>query len=135
MLLLEHKFKQSFQDSLNLICNCGADIEKTPHSPLHCPLFPDERLILINNIWNIDNNILNLNDSRSSEVLLFGNSSFSNTQNTSILNTTIEYIISSKRLHIPLFDTESVSKTSTFTHGCFMYLIFFLSFIFSFFFH
>ena len=28
--LCEHKFKISFQDTLNPICNCGGDIETTP---------------------------------------------------------------------------------------------------------
>ena len=27
--LREHKFKHSFQDTLNPICNCGEDIENT----------------------------------------------------------------------------------------------------------
>ena len=101
----DHKFKHSFQDSLNPICNCGTDVETTTHYLLHCPLFSDERLILINNIRNIDNNIVNLSDSRFSEVLLFGNSSFNNSKNTFILNTTIEYIVSSKRFEVPLFDS------------------------------
>ena len=97
--LRNHKFKHSFQDSLNPICNCGsATVETTTHYLLHCPLFSDEILILINNI-------LSLNDSRFSEVLLFGNSSFNNTKNTSILNTTIKYIVSSKRSEVPLFDS------------------------------
>ena len=56
-----------------------------------------------NNIRDIDNNILNLNDSRFSEVLLFGNSSFNNAKNTFILNTTTEYIVSSKTFEVPLF--------------------------------
>ena len=67
--------------------------------------FSDESLILINNIRNIENNIFNLNDSRFSEVLLFGNSSFDNTKNTFILNTTVEYIVSSKRYEVPLYDS------------------------------
>ena len=104
--LRDHKFKHSFQDFLNPICNFETDVERTTHYTLHCPLFSDERLILINNIRNIGNNILNLNDSRFSEVLLFGNSSFNNTKNTSILNTTIEYIVSSKRSEVPLFDSS-----------------------------
>ena len=95
----------SFQDSLNPICNCGTDVETTTHYFLHCSLFSNERLTLINSIRNIDNNILNLNDSRFSEVLLFGNSSFNNIKNTSILNSTIEYIVSSKRFEVPLFDS------------------------------
>ena len=103
--LRDHKFKHSFQDSLNPIYNCETDVETFTHYLLHCPLFSDERLILINNIWNIDNNILNLNDSRFSEVLLFDNSSFNNRKNTFILNTTIEYIVSSRRFEVPLFDS------------------------------
>ena len=99
--LRHHKFKHSFQDLLNPICNCGA----TTHYLLHCPLFSDERLILINNIRNIDSNILNLNYYRFSEVLLFGNSSFNNSKKTLIINTTIEYIVSSKRFEVPLFDS------------------------------
>ena len=78
--LRDHKFKHSFQDLLNLICNCVTDVETTTHYLLHCPLFSNERLILINNIRYIDSNILNLNDSRFSEVLLFGNSFFNNSK-------------------------------------------------------
>ena len=103
--LLDHKFKHSFQDLLNLNCNCGTDVETTTHYLLHFPLFSDGRLILIDNIRNMGNNILNLIDSRFLEVLLFGNSSFSNTKNTSILNTTIKHILSSKRFEVPLFDS------------------------------
>ena len=103
--LRDHKSKHSFQDSLNPICNCGTDVETTTHYLHHCPLFSDERLILINNIRNIVSNILNLNDSRFSEVLLFGNSSFNNSKNTFITNTAIEYIVSSKRFEVPLFDS------------------------------
>ena len=69
------------------------------------PNFSDERLILINNIRNIDSNILNLNDSTFSEELLFGNSSFNDSKNTFNINTTIEHIVSSKRFEVPLFDS------------------------------
>ena len=103
--LRDHKFKHSFQDSLNPICNCGTDVETITHYLLHCPLFSDERLILISNIRNIDSNILNLNDSRFLEVLLLGNSSFNNSKNAFIINTTIEYIVSSRRFEVPLFDS------------------------------
>ena len=39
-----HKFKHSFQDTLNSICNCGT-VETTVHYLLHCPNFSNERLI------------------------------------------------------------------------------------------
>ena len=79
--LCDHKFKHSFQNLLNPICNCRTDVDTTRHYLLHCPLFSNERLIFISNIRNIDKNIANLNDFRFSEVLLFGNSSFNNTKN------------------------------------------------------
>ena len=37
--LREHKFKHSFQDSLNPICSCANDIETSAHFLLHCPNF------------------------------------------------------------------------------------------------
>ena len=48
--LREHKFKHSFQDTLNPLCICGVDIETTSHYFLHCPLFHAERSSLLNNI-------------------------------------------------------------------------------------
>ena len=97
------------------------DVETTTHYLL--PSFFGEILILINKIWNIDNDILNLDNFRFLEVLLFGNSSFDNTKNTSILNTTIKHIVSSKKFYTPLFDSWSVSWTPIFMHGCFVYLL------------
>ena len=79
--LSDHKFKQSFQDSLNPICSCGTDVETTIHGLLHCPVFSDERLIHIDNIRNINKNILNLNNSIFSEVLVFANCYFNNSKN------------------------------------------------------
>ena len=37
--LREHKFKHSFQDTQNPICNCGNDLESAIHFFLHCPLY------------------------------------------------------------------------------------------------
>ena len=35
----EHKFKHSFEDTINPLCNCGQDIESSTHFSLHCPFF------------------------------------------------------------------------------------------------
>ena len=50
----------------------------------------------------MDGNILSGSDCRISETLLFGVSSFKDTKNTSILNTKIDYILSTKRFDVPL---------------------------------
>ena len=49
-----------------------------------------------------DGNILSGSDSRISETLLFDISSFNDTKNTSVLSTTIDYILSTKRFDVPL---------------------------------
>ena len=45
--LREHKFKHSFQDTINPLCNCGQDIESATHFFLHCPFFINERRTLL----------------------------------------------------------------------------------------
>ena len=56
-----HKFKHSFQDTLNPICNCGT-LETTIHYLLLCPNFSNERLTLFNKLPSIDENILSKDD-------------------------------------------------------------------------
>ena len=97
-----HKFKHNFLDCLNPICSCGKGIESTIHYLLHYPSFSDERSIFLNNLRSIDENVLSGSDTRISETLLFGISSFNNKKYISILNTTIDYILSTKRFDVPL---------------------------------
>ena len=100
--LRDHEFKHNFLDCLNPICCCGKDIETTVHYLLHCPIFSNERSIFFNNIRSTDENVSSESDSRVSETLLFGISSFNDTKNASILNTIIDYILSNKRFDVPL---------------------------------
>ena len=95
--LRDHKSKHSFLDCLNPICCCGKDIETTVYCLLHCLIFSDERSIFPNNNRSIDENVLSGSDCRISETLLFDISSFNDTKNTSILNTPVDYILSTKR--------------------------------------
>ena len=84
------------------MCNCGT-VETTVHYLLHCPNFSNERLIFFNKFRSIDANILSNDDSNISKVLLYGNHSFNDEKNTSILTASIEYIILTKRFYAPLF--------------------------------
>ena len=74
-----HKFKHSFQDTLNPICKCGT-VETAIHYLIH----------------SIDENILSKGDSSISKVLLFGDNSFNDVRNTSVLTASIKFIISAK---------------------------------------
>ena len=58
--LREHKFKHSFQDSLNSFCSCGLNIESTAHFLLHCPTYIIEKRTLLSTLVNIDSNLLDL---------------------------------------------------------------------------
>ena len=85
-LIREHKFQHNFQDTLNPICNCGEDIESSCHYLLHCSLYTNESLALLNDIQGIDNSILELNDSHIVEVLPHGRKLLDISSNTNILN-------------------------------------------------
>ena len=101
--LREHKFKYSFQDSLNPFCSCGLDIESTAHFLLHCPTYIFERRNLLSTIEIIDNNLLYLCQPALIKTLLFGSNSFDTNANTNVLNAKIEYVVSTKGFEEPLF--------------------------------
>ena len=101
--LREHKFKYSFQDTINLLCSCGIDIESTEHFLLHCPKFVNERRILLSTIGNINYKLLENTDSNLTQTLLFGNTLFDITDNNKILNAIINFILLTIRFHEPLF--------------------------------
>ena len=45
--LREHKFKHSFQDTLNPFCSCGLGVETNTTFFLYCPLFTNQRRTLL----------------------------------------------------------------------------------------
>ena len=95
--LHEHKFKHSFQDTLNRICNCGEDTETTSHYLLHCPDYLHEKKTLLNTVSNIVPNIFDFNNDQLTEILLYGQEDLDNINNTSILDATVNSLIQSKR--------------------------------------
>ena len=95
--LHERKFKHSFQDCLNPLCFCGNETETSTHYLLHCPTYANERMTLLNNIKSINCSISEFSDAVVKKILLFGDNTLSNSCNTFILNSTIDYIISIER--------------------------------------
>ena len=104
--LREHKFKHSFQDSLNLVCSCGNDPETSVHFLLHCPNFSNKISIFLNIIGSIDRNILTRSDSQVTETLIYCHSNFNSITNTLILNATIDFLIAIKIFDAPPLKTE-----------------------------
>ena len=101
--LREHKFKYSFQDLLNPLYKCSAEIESTSHFLLHCPIYNNEQSSLLNTIRNIDCKLLEITDSSLTQTLLYGNPSFDIITNSLFLNATIDFILSTKRFEEALF--------------------------------
>ena len=101
--LREHQFKHSFQDSINPLCSCSLDVESTIHYFLHCPLFTIERHTLLNTISQIDNKLLDSNESNLIQHLLFGDPSKDRETNTEISNATVNYVLRTKRFDEQLF--------------------------------
>ena len=95
--LHEHKFKHGFLDSLNPFPSCGQDIETSAHFLLHCSNYSNEILTILNIIRDIDRNILDKNDLKVTETILYDDSSSDDTSNTFIMNVTMEFLIVSKR--------------------------------------
>ena len=60
--------------------------------PTTYPTYTNERLILLNKIKSINCSILESSDAAVTKIILFGDNTLSNSSNTLILNSTIEYI-------------------------------------------
>ena len=100
--LREHKFKHSFQDTLNPICNCGNYVEPAIHFFLHCPLYSNERRPFLSSSDNIDHQLLDNTNFSLTQTLLFSNTTFNAKENTKIINLTIDFVLSTKRFDEPL---------------------------------
>lgn len=61
--LREHKFKHSYQDSVNPICNCGSDFESVIQYFIHYPIYSNEHCILLNSLSEIVHKFLDSNNS------------------------------------------------------------------------
>ena len=103
--LWEHKFKHSFQDSINPLYKCSDDIESAIHFFLHCPLYSNECCTLRNSLSKIDHKLFDSADTSLIQILLFGNSSFTTNDNTKIL--TIDFVLSTKIFDGPLLYMNS----------------------------
>ena len=102
--LNEHKFKHGFNDTINPICICGADIESINYFFLHCPKYCEARQTLFGNIQSIDKMLLSQNESSLTHSLLYGEPKHNFNVNAFIFTSAIEVILSSGRFNGLLFN-------------------------------
>ena len=84
-----HKFKYNFLDTINPLCSCGSDIETTLHFLLYRPNFMECRDTLLSEISEINSEVITCNDLALVGTLLFGDNSFSQCDNSRILDATL----------------------------------------------
>ena len=101
--LREHKFRHNFHDTLNPLCSCSLEPETTSNYLLCCHNFYSTRLALMNDLNLIDPTIFQLNKTALTNILLYGDSKKSASENSKILQSTIRYIIVTKRFNESLF--------------------------------
>ena len=60
--LREQKFKQNFQDKLNLLCSCIIEAESTSHYFLRCHFFDALQATLMNDLRNVESDLPTVKD-------------------------------------------------------------------------
>ena len=104
--LNEHKFRNSFSDTINAICTCGTEIETTEHFFLRCHSYSTQRLEFFKNLKKVDSNFFNLNEKDQVNTLLYGSqTNDSKCVNQEILKFVITYIKATTR-----FDRSLISN-------------------------
>ena len=101
--LREHKFRHNFNDTDVPFCLCNLEIESVSHFYLRCPNYINQRSDLMNELSLVDPDLLHLDQHSLINLLLYGKKSFSDIQNTRILEISIQYIKDTKRFDCPLF--------------------------------
>ena len=85
------------------MCACSLEPENTPHFLLHCQLYDDLRLTLMNDLNILDSSISLLNDANLVLLLLYGDKKYNLSINQKILKATIKFLKDSARFDGALF--------------------------------
>ena len=93
--LNEHRFNHNFENCVNALCTGSLEAETTCHFFLHYHHDHPIRLTLFNEFCDIDMNSPNLSEEKLLNTILHGASYFSDSENQSVLNSTIKYLTDS----------------------------------------
>ena len=85
------------------MCCCGFEPETTDHYLLRCKLYTDLRLDLLNDIYTVNQSLINFSEDQLVNVLLFGSDNFTLDTNANILRRTIEFLKATERFNSLLF--------------------------------
>ena len=88
----QHKFRHNSEDTVNALCSCSIQTQKTLQVFLRHQFFNDIREILMIDLTNINRSLLSLNQNKLISVLLYGSDAFDNKTNFKILICTVQPI-------------------------------------------
>ena len=115
-----------------MIYSCDKDIETISHYFLYCPDYSQERMTLLNTFICIIPNVFYFNNDQLTEILLYGKEDL-DINYTSILDTTINYLIESKIVDSLLRSffilSRDVMALKLILHLKFMFLFFLVLFL------
>ena len=98
-----HKFKHDFLDTVDPLCSCSTAIENTVHYFLHRPNFSTARNTFLNEIAIVDRSIIDQDEIKIIQTLLYGNPTCSVNDSKLILDASMKYILETKRFDGPIF--------------------------------
>ena len=101
-----HKFKHGFLDTVDPFCSCSTAVKNTVHYFLHCLNFSTARNTFLNEIAIVDRSIIDQDEIKIIQTFLYGNPSYSVSDNKLILDASIKYIVETKRFDGPIFLRE-----------------------------
>ena len=99
----QYRFNHNFQNFINPLCTCSLEVESAAHFFLQCHHYHNIRVKILNSLELIDTNLLKLSEEQLTKVLLYGFSQLDQNQNRNVLNSSIDYIVESKRFESSLF--------------------------------
>ena len=95
--LRNHRYRHNFH-CLNSTCLCQTGIQDSEHFLLHCPRFSSQRRVLLDLVSkSVNFDIMRLSSKELCNSLLYGHSKCTIITNRVIIESTLEYIKSSRR--------------------------------------
>jgi len=95
--LYDHKMRHKFRDTLSSNCIVCKQTENCEHFFLFCTLFNESRLTFLNSVSNLYPNLHNLSHKDQVKLFLYGHTSLNFNINKSLLESTLKFILDSKR--------------------------------------
>ena len=89
--LNEHKFRHNFNDTINPMCSCGKESERTLHYLLRYDIYSIYRLELLNDICAFNHSLKNISEENLLKILLYGAEEFFFKINSGVLKCRIKF--------------------------------------------